>query len=157
MPNYYLKRLGGTAKVATLIGLAPSNHGTTLSGVTGLGTDLGLLGVANVALNAATPSLVDQEIGSPFQKALFADGDTAPGTNYVVIETNKDEVVTPYTNAFLSAPNAKNILIQNQCPADGTGHIGIVFDSPALQDVMNILGPNSPTFKPVCSGYGIGI
>ena len=44
-----------------------------------------------------------------------------PGQKYVVIQTNKDAVVTPYTNAFLSGPNVKNILIQDQCPADGTG------------------------------------
>ena len=30
MPNYYIKFLGGAAKVNELIGLAPSNHGTTL-------------------------------------------------------------------------------------------------------------------------------
>ncbi len=29
MPRYYLKNLGGAAKVHTLVGLAPSNHGTT--------------------------------------------------------------------------------------------------------------------------------
>jgi triacylglycerol esterase/lipase EstA (alpha/beta hydrolase family) len=33
MPRYYLKNLGGAAKVNVLIGLAPSNHGTTLSGL----------------------------------------------------------------------------------------------------------------------------
>jgi triacylglycerol esterase/lipase EstA (alpha/beta hydrolase family) len=157
MPNYYLKRLGGAAKVGTLVGLAPSNHGTTLSGLTSIGTTLGLLGVANVVLNAATPSLVDQEVGSPFQTALFGDGDTAAGPRYVVIETNQDAIVTPYTNAFLQGANVTNILIQNQCPADGTGHIGLAFDGPALQDVMNVLGPNSPTFAPSCTGYGIGV
>ncbi len=33
MPRYYLKYLGGAAKVHTLVGLAPSNHGTTLLGL----------------------------------------------------------------------------------------------------------------------------
>jgi pimeloyl-ACP methyl ester carboxylesterase len=33
MPNYYIKFLGGAAKVNELIGLAPSNHGTTLGGI----------------------------------------------------------------------------------------------------------------------------
>ena len=36
MPNYYLNFLGGASKVHTLIGLAPSNHGTTLGGLTKL-------------------------------------------------------------------------------------------------------------------------
>src|SRR3954451_5302976 len=29
MPRYYIKNLGGAAKVDDLVGLAPSNHGTT--------------------------------------------------------------------------------------------------------------------------------
>ena len=33
MPRYYIKFLGGAAKVHTLVGLAPSNHGTTLDGL----------------------------------------------------------------------------------------------------------------------------
>jgi triacylglycerol esterase/lipase EstA (alpha/beta hydrolase family) len=36
MPNYYIKDLGGATKVNELIGLAPSNHGTTLDGLTKL-------------------------------------------------------------------------------------------------------------------------
>jgi len=37
MPRYYIKNLGGAAKVDTLVGLAPSNHGTTLNGLFTLG------------------------------------------------------------------------------------------------------------------------
>ena len=45
MPRYYLKFLGGAAYVSTLVGLAPSNHGTTVDGLTTLTQDLGLSGV----------------------------------------------------------------------------------------------------------------
>jgi triacylglycerol esterase/lipase EstA (alpha/beta hydrolase family) len=157
MPNYYLKRLGGASKVNTLIGLAPSNHGTTLSGIVGLGQTLGLLSGFNTVAMMGAPSLAQQEVGSPFITSLFADGDTVAGPRYVVIETTKDAVVTPYTNAFLRGPNVKNITIQDQCPQDGTGHVGMVNDSPTMQNVLNQLGPNSATFKPTCSGYGIGV
>ena len=37
MPHYFIERLGGAAKVRTLIGLSPSNHGTTLGGLVTLG------------------------------------------------------------------------------------------------------------------------
>ncbi|HET8929181.1 MAG TPA: alpha/beta fold hydrolase [Acidimicrobiales bacterium] len=157
MPNYYIKRLGGAAKVDTLIGLSPSNHGTTLSGVVTLGSSLNLLGFANSILVLGTPGLVQQEVGSSFQNALWADGDTVPGVRYVVLQTSHDEVVTPYANAFLSGPNVTNILVQNQCPDDNVGHIGMFLDSPTLQNVMNQLGPNTPGFQPVCTGYGMGL
>ena len=74
-----------------------------------------------------------------------------------MIETNNDEVVTPYTNAFLSGTNVTNILIQDQCPNDNVGHIGIFLDSPAIQDIVNQLGPNTPGFQPTCSGFGISL
>jgi hypothetical protein len=64
--------------------------------------------------------------------------------------------VTPSTNAFLSGPNVTNILIQDQCPSDPVGHVGILLDSPTIQNVVNQLGPNTPGFRPTCSGYGIG-
>lgn len=157
MPHYYIERLGGAAKVNTFIGLVPSNHGTTLSGITELGRQLGLLTGFNMIGLQTAPSLVQQEIGSDFQHKLFDNGDTVPGPRYVVITTTKDAVVTPYTQALLKGPNVTNITIQDQCPADGTGHIGIVFDGPAMQDVLNQLGPVTPGFRPTCTGYGIGV
>jgi triacylglycerol esterase/lipase EstA (alpha/beta hydrolase family) len=156
MPNYYLKYLGGAPKVHAFVGLAPSNHGTTVDGIVTLGSDLGVLGFANnLLLTLGSPGLTEQEAGSSFQQHLFAGGDTVPGPAYVVIETQHDEVVTPYTNAFLSGPNVTNIDIQHQCPADPVGHIGMFTDGPALQDVMNALGADSPTFEPSCSNYGL--
>lgn len=156
MPNYYIKRLGGAAKVHTFVGLAPSNHGTTLLGIVDLGRQLDLLGFANGFLTLiGTPGLVQQEAASNFQKSLFADGDTVPGPRYVVIETKYDEVVTPYTTAFLNG--ARNILVQDQCPADRVGHVGMFIDSPVLQNVLNVLGPDQPGFHPTCTGYGLPV
>ncbi|MEZ5310196.1 MAG: alpha/beta fold hydrolase [Microthrixaceae bacterium] len=40
LPNYYVKFLGGAPKVNSIVGLAPVNHGTTLSGLLTLGQDL---------------------------------------------------------------------------------------------------------------------
>ncbi len=74
---------------------------------------------------------------------------------YVVIETEDDEVVTPYTNAFLPAgPNVQDITLQSQCPQDASDHLSIAYDSNALQDMINALGPDSPTFQPTCAAVG---
>jgi hypothetical protein len=43
-----------------------------------------------------------------------------------------------------------NITLQDQCPADGTDHLGIAYDTVALQDVVNALGPAKPGFEPDC-------
>lgn len=154
MPNYYIKFLGGASKVGTFVGLSPSNHGTTFSGIVTLGANLNLIGFVNSLFwGLGVPGLSQQMAGSSFQKNLFASGDTVAGPKYVVIQTKHDFVVTPYTTAFLNG--AKNILIQDQCPSDPVGHVGMFTDSPVLQNVMNVLGPNDPTFKATCSGYGL--
>ncbi len=156
MPNYYIKRLGGASKVHTFIGLSPSNHGTTLSGVVTLGANLNLLGFTNSLLwGLGIPGLAQQMSTSSFQQSLFGDGDTVAGPRYVVIQTKYDHVVTPYASAFLKGSNVTNILIQDQCPNDTVGHIGMFADSPVLQNVMNQLGSNVAGFKATCSGYGV--
>jgi pimeloyl-ACP methyl ester carboxylesterase len=161
MPNYYIKFLGGATKVNELIGLSPSNHGTTLSGVTKL---LEVFPFASEIVTSlleffGAASLSDQEAGSAFIKKLFGSGEpVVAGVRYVVIQTTHDEVVTPYSNAFLSGSNVTNITIQSQCSGDPVAHIGMFDDSPALQNVLNQLSssPNS-SFKASCSNYGQGI
>jgi pimeloyl-ACP methyl ester carboxylesterase len=161
MPNYYIKLLGGAAKVNELIGLSPSNHGTTLSGATKL---LEVFPFASELVGGlleflGAPALPEQEETSAFVKKLFGSGDpVVSGVRYVVIQTTHDEVVTPYTHAFLSGSNVTNITIQSQCPSDGVAHIGMFDDSPALQNVLNQLSSSpNPSFKATCSNYGQGI
>jgi triacylglycerol esterase/lipase EstA (alpha/beta hydrolase family) len=156
MPHYYIEKLGGASKVRTFVGLSPSNHGTTLSGVVTMGANLNLIGFTNTLLwGVGVPALAQQMQGSSFQTSLFGNGDTVAGPRYVVIQTKHDKVVTPHTNAFLTGTNVDNILIQDQCPWDTVGHVGMFADSPVLQNVLNELGPNTSGFKATCSGYGL--
>lgn len=160
MPGYYIKFLGGASKVHTLIGLSPSNHGTTVGGLATLIEEFPFasLLVSGFLEVIGAPALPQQEVGSSFQKKLFGGGDTVAGPRYVVIQTTHDEVVTPYSNAFLSGASVTNITLQSQCPNDPVGHIGMFEDSPALQNVLNQLSssPNG-SFSASCSKYGAGI
>jgi pimeloyl-ACP methyl ester carboxylesterase len=161
MPNYYIKFLGGYAKVNELVGLSPSNHGTTLGGVTKL---LEVFPFSSEIVTSllefwGAAGLSDQEEGSAFMKKLFGSGDpVVTGVRYVVIQTSHDEVVTPYSHAFLSGSNVTNILIQNQCSGDPVAHIGMFDDSPVMQNVLNQLS-NSPngSFTASCSKYGLNL
>ncbi len=148
MPRYYINFLGGAAKVATLVGLAPSNYGTTLDGLTSLGQALGLLDPVNKFLATTCTACVEQEQGSSFLAGLNA-APTRPGVNYTVIESTGDEVVTPYTNAFLpAAPNVTNITLQRQCAMDGSDHLEIANDPVAMADMLNALDPAQPVKAP---------
>src|SRR5581483_1934420 len=109
MPRYYLRFLGGASRVRTLVGLAASNHGTTVNGLFTLGK---MLPGANSFLGLCQ-ACEEQEAGSPFLTKLNAGGETVAGVHYTVIESENDEVVTPYTSAFLSGDDVTNILLQS--------------------------------------------
>ena len=146
MPRYYLKYLGGAARTDRLVALSPSNNGTTLDGITEFAARLGVLEPANQFLvGPACAACVEQEVGSDFLTGLNAGGETEPGVGYTVITTTGDEVVTPYTSAFLpAAPNVTNITVQDQCPLDASDHLEIAYDPIALTDVLNALDPAHP-------------
>jgi triacylglycerol esterase/lipase EstA (alpha/beta hydrolase family) len=148
MPRYYIKFLGGALKVNTLVGLAPSNHGTTLEG---LFTLAGYLPDGSSFVGADCPACEQQEAGSSFITNLNAGSETSPGVNYTVIESDNDEVVTPYTSAFLaSAPNVTNILLQSQCALDQGEHLSMPYDHIADADVLTALDPADPQ-HPACT------
>jgi triacylglycerol esterase/lipase EstA (alpha/beta hydrolase family) len=142
MPRYYLRFLGGAAKVHALVGLAPSNHGTTLDGLATLAAQIP---GATDLVGSACPACVQQIRDSAFLTTLNAGGDTVPGVTYTVIATRFDEVVTPFTSAFLSGPAVTNIAVQDQCWLDLVGHVGIAADPLAIHDVLNALDPAHAT------------
>jgi triacylglycerol esterase/lipase EstA (alpha/beta hydrolase family) len=148
MPRYYLKFLGGAQYVSQLVALAPSNHGTTLDGLTVLVRALNGIGLVNGLLNPLCTACVEQEAGSAFLANLNAGADTVPGVKYTVVESVYDEVVTPYTSAFLTGPDVTNITVQNQCPLDLSDHLEIAADPVALADVLNALDPAAPVRVP---------
>jgi triacylglycerol esterase/lipase EstA (alpha/beta hydrolase family) len=148
MPRYYLNFLGGAGKVNDFVALAPSNYGTTLDGLTEFASLLGVSSEINGPLSSVCEACVQQERGSAFLANLNATP-TVAGVHYTVIESVDDEVVTPYTNAFLpAASNVTNIRVQNQCLLDGSDHLEIAADPIALADVLNALDPSSPVRVP---------
>ncbi|MFI9602509.1 esterase/lipase family protein [Streptomyces sp. NPDC052043] len=143
MPRYYLRFLGGAAKVNALVGIAPDNHGTTLSGLTHL---LPYFPGASDLLKSATPGLADQITGSAFLTKLNAGGDTVPGVHYTVIATQYDEVATPWRSQYLSGPDVRNVLLQDLCAVDLSEHVAIgTIDRVAFHEVANALDPAHAT------------
>jgi triacylglycerol esterase/lipase EstA (alpha/beta hydrolase family) len=143
MSRYYLRFLGGASYVDRLVAVAPSNHGTTVYGLAALP------GVPALLAAGLGSSVTDQIAGSAFLGQLNAGGDTVPGVTYTVIESVFDEVVTPYSAAFLNGPDVTNITLQQQCPLDISDHLAISFDATALRDVLNALDPANAV-APTC-------
>jgi triacylglycerol lipase len=143
MPRYYIKRLGGARKVSDLVGLSPSNHGTT--------NLLALVG----EMTGCTACGQQLAWNSTFLGRLNAGAEAPPPVDYTVIQTRFDAVITPYESAFLLGPRARvtNVTLQDRCPDDGVDHLNVPTDPVAVQWVEDALAVNGPArrgFRPRC-------
>ena len=131
MPRYWIKNLGGEPLVEDLVGLVPSNHGTAVT----QGRSSGSWCV----------SCDQQAAGSPFLTALNSPDETPGAVDYTQVTTRYDEVVVPYSSAFLT-PGAQstNITLQDRCPADAAEHLTIAMDSQAIAWVLHAFDRESP-------------
>ena len=141
MPRWFIKFGGGAEVVDDLVGLSPSNHGTTITGSGG-------------SSSGFCTACGQQAAGSPFLTTLNADDETPGEVSYTQITTRYDEVVVPYTSAYL-APGRRttNLTVQDLCPGDANEHVLIPTDPVAIQLVLNALGrrgPADPAFRPAC-------
>ena len=146
MPRYYIKFLGGEQYVDDLVGIAPSNHGTRLIPAQNPIADL-LPGLICMACN-------QQAWGSSFLTELNADDETPGDVSYTQIESTLDEVVVPYTSAFLTpGPNTTNITLQTKCPLTLAEHVLIPTARSTISYTLDALahpGPANPELKPTC-------
>jgi len=150
LPVYYINNLGGADKVSQLIGIAPSNHGTDVSGLIGL-QDLPILGPLLIAFaNSIGPALEQQALGNEFQQEVYGNGDTRPGVLYTTIASKTDWVVTPYTQQALDGPNVTNIVLQDLYPGLPASHLGVVLSPQVWSVVLDALASN-PAANPVQS------
>jgi triacylglycerol lipase len=147
MPQYYLKFLGGAAKVNRYVAIAPLYQGTTLYGLSaGINTFEAYFpseaAPIESAVNSACGSCQEFLNGSPFLTNLYSDGVFAvPGVTYTTIMSRYDELVVPYTSGVLNAPNATNLVVQDQCALDFSEHATLAWDPVVGQDVLNALDP----------------
>jgi triacylglycerol lipase len=157
LARWYL-RFGGGAdpadparnKVARLMTLGGTNHGTTVSGLAYLSALMRGLGETADDANMAARQ---QEIGSSLVRQLEAGGDTEPGIAYTAIATRYDIVSTPYRATFLKAgPGATvdNITLQDGCAIDHIGHVDLPYDPRVLSYVLRALDPGEAPREATC-------
>jgi triacylglycerol esterase/lipase EstA (alpha/beta hydrolase family) len=137
MPRYYLKNLGGAAKVNHFVALAPPNHGTTMSGI----AELAKLfpGAAQILVGGLCRACLQLVEGSDFVHELNSGGETQAGVRYTVIVSTTDFLVTPVSTSFLSGPDVTNIVIQDEHPGVFVGHIQLAYDPISLGYVVAAL------------------
>ena len=154
--RYYVNRLGGAPYVDQWIGIASPTYGGTMYGA---GTVAGAIpGVIDALTPALTLAVVQQMAGSAFLAELNSGGDTVPGVRYTTIGSRVDEMIQPFDNIALRGPGATNLVIQDLCPTDLTGHFQLVYDPFTIQLLLNTLDPaNASTPECVIVPLGTGM
>ncbi|GGN11475.1 lipase [Lentzea pudingi] len=145
LAQYYVKFLGGAAKVHDVVGLAPTSHGSDAAGSSRwIWSLLQVSPALRGLVEAADPAVLQQLRGSPFMDRMNSTPDAVPGVRYTTIATRYDGIVTPYRSQFLDG--GRNVVVQDLCANDFADHLALAFDHVALREVLNALDP--PAARP---------
>nr|WP_246634012.1 alpha/beta fold hydrolase [Nocardia iowensis] len=150
--RYYVNKLGGAPKVGQWVGLASPSYGGVMYGLVPIAQ--AVPGALQVFARVTSLAAVQQAQGSPIMTDLNAGGDTVPGPKYTTIGSRFDEMIQPFSNIALRGPGAVNIVVQDHCAADMTGHFHMVYDPFVQQLLLTVLDPSSPA--PVCRPVALG-
>ncbi|MFI9388070.1 esterase/lipase family protein [Kutzneria sp. NPDC052558] len=152
---YVPKVLGYANRIDRVVALAPPTHGTSFDNAVTVADLVGLRPELDQVLQAGCAPCAEVEPGGSAVKALTAGPIAQPGLRYSVIESRTDEVVTPPSSAFIAEPGVSNAYVQDTCPLDLVGHIGLVFDTGVAAMVRNALDPAHPVAVPCALGLPV--
>ncbi|WP_238846773.1 esterase/lipase family protein [Nocardia arthritidis] len=134
----YLQFDGGAESVDKVVSLAPLWAGTAIAGAPhSYPFDV------NAALAPACAACADLLTGSDFINRLQASGVYSPQPHYTNIVTTADLQVQPYSSGIRDAANATNIVLQDICPINLSGHLSMSVDPTVAALVLQALDPSA--------------
>jgi triacylglycerol esterase/lipase EstA (alpha/beta hydrolase family) len=149
---YIPKELGISNEISKVVALAPPTHGTTFGGLVTLSNEPGLESLRTALLDDYCQACAELIDGGSAVTALDDGPIAQPGIDYTILISRDDELVTPTTTAFVDEPGVTNHYIQDFCPLDPVGHIGLAFDPDVAQMITNALDPATAT--PISCSFG---
>ncbi|WP_200173411.1 esterase/lipase family protein [Tomitella cavernea] len=148
MPDYYVKFLGGAAKVDKYVALTPlwrGNRAFFTVEILDMVRRLGLTDLQKQTFGRVCASCLEMAAGSEFiEKINEGGGPYAPGVTYTNIATRYDELVSPYTSGLVPGPGVTNVVVQDACPTDFSEHAAMGASPVAAGYVLNALDPDHP-------------
>ncbi|WP_116110768.1 esterase/lipase family protein [Amycolatopsis ruanii] len=142
---YGPKVLGYAGEVLRVVALAPPTDGTTFGGLVTVADHLGLRpSLDPILATFGCPACAGLITGGE-PVADLTDGPIAQdGVAYTILATRFDALVTPHETSFVREPGVRNAFVQDTCPADPVGHVGMAFDTAVAGLVANALDPEHP-------------
>lgn len=141
---YIPKVLNYGAKVDSVVSLAPPTHGTNFAGFVALADFLGIRPLVEFVLRTyGCPACADLITEGAAVKKLVDGPIAVPGVDYTIIASRTDVLVTPTETSFVREPGVTNMYVQDTCPFDPVGHIGMAFELGVFDMITNALDPAS--------------
>jgi len=142
---------GYAAKIDHVVALAPPTHGTSFAGLVSIAQQLGIMSQVNMILATfGCAACTELTTGATGIVTLNTGPIAQPGVTYNVIASTSDELVTPKGTEFIDEPGVTNAYVQDLCPSDPVGHIGLAYDGGVANMIANALDPTRPV-KVDCS------
>lgn len=151
---YIPKVLDYGANIRRVVALAPPTHGTTFASLVEAANLLGVRSTVDFVLRTfGCDACSDLIVGGPAVQRLTSGPIAVPGVDYTVIASRTDVLVTPTETSFVREPGVRNMYVQDVCPFDPVGHIGMAFDPGVATMISNALDPSSAV--PVTCSVGL--
>ncbi|MGH9113068.1 MAG: esterase/lipase family protein [Acidimicrobiales bacterium] len=151
---YIPKMLGYGNKIGTVVSMAPPTHGTSFAGLVGFADGLGIRPQVDVILQLfGCDACSDLITNGPAVQALTNGPIAVAGVDYTILATRTDILVTPTETSFVDEPGVDNQYVQDTCPLDPVGHVGMAFDTGVATIISNALDPAHA--RPVACTIGL--
>ena len=151
---YVPKEFGLGNEVGRVVALAPPTHGTDGSGVLTVARALGLPPLVKPLTDLFGCFACDDiAISQSFIEDLNDGPIAQAGIAYTIIASRYDVLVTPTSTSFVDEPGVTNLTVQDVCPNDPVGHLGLAFDSGVITMITNALDPLHAV--PVTCSYAV--
>lgn len=142
---YYLKYEGGAAEVKDYVGFGTNYKGSTLNGLSVLiKAVMPFLPDLTAFVQSQCASCLEFLPPHAFLDDLQRGGVTVPGVAYTNIMSRYDTVVSPYTSGRIDEAGVTNIVLQEACPLDVSGHLAMAVDPNVNLLIRRALDPQSP-------------
>ncbi len=152
MSLYVPKELPVASEIGKVVAMAPPTHGTSFANLVTLSNDLGLASLRTLLLSGSCPACNELIDGGSAVTALDSGPIAQPGIAYTILISRYDGLVTPPTTAFVNEAGVTNKYVQDSCPLDPVGHVGLAFDTDVAQTITNALDP--ATAVPISCSFG---